>query len=63
MPNRHSIYHLTKEQDAKQASDSRKVVKRSGEILKETPDTFLGRKTYEPFPKEEEEILEPPLKK
>jgi hypothetical protein len=40
--------------DAKVASDSRKLVATSLELLRaETADTFLGRKTQEPFPKHE----------
>jgi hypothetical protein len=42
------------EQDAKQSDQSRKIVKDARRILRQSlPDTFLGRKTQEPFPKEE----------
>ena len=45
------------EEDAKQARLIRKVIADSLEILRKSPppDTFLGRKTQEPFPKEKNE--------
>jgi hypothetical protein len=40
-----------KEQDAMQADQAREVIHRALEVLRSpTPDTFLGRKTQEPFP-------------
>jgi hypothetical protein len=40
-----------KEQDAIQADQAREVIHRALEVLRSpTPDTFLGRKTQEPFP-------------
>lgn len=48
MPNQR-IYHR-KSTDAEQI---REVIKESRELLKQpSPDTFLGRKTQEPFPSE-----------
>jgi hypothetical protein len=45
------------EEDEKQARLMRKVIADSLEILRKSPppDTFLGRKTQEPFPKEKNE--------
>ncbi|MCP3367845.1 hypothetical protein [Bradyrhizobium cajani] len=38
---------------ARQSAHLRDLLTRSFEILKQpVPDTFLGRKTYEPFPSE-----------
>lgn len=43
----------TAEQVARQTERSREITRRSVEILKEPmPDTFLGRKTHDPFPHE-----------
>ncbi len=42
--------------DEEHAEQIREAVKLSLEILKQPlPDTFLGRKTQEPFPREREE--------
>jgi len=42
--------------EPEQAECTRKLVEESRELLKQSaPDTFAGRKTQEPFPKEEEE--------
>jgi hypothetical protein len=39
--------------DAKIASDTRKLIEQSLALLQEgPPDTFLGRETHAPFPKE-----------
>jgi len=44
------------EKDAEQQRTIRDVLARSLEILRRAvvPDTFLGRKTQEPFPKEDD---------
>ena len=42
--------------DADYAQETRETIERSRETLKQPlPDTFLGRKTQEPFPKEDDE--------
>jgi len=45
------------EKDAEEQRTIRDVLARSLEILRRAvvPDTFLGRKTQEPFPKEEDD--------
>lgn len=41
---------------AKVADNSRKLIKASLELLRRpTPDTFLGRETHKPFPREDDE--------
>jgi hypothetical protein len=46
------------EQVANQTERAREIAKRSVELLQESaPDTFLGRKTHDPFPSE----TQPPL--
>jgi hypothetical protein len=43
--------------DADHAEQIRKLVRESREALKKaSPDTFLGRKTQEPFPKESQTL-------
>ncbi|WP_439363092.1 hypothetical protein ACNJYD_19895 [Bradyrhizobium sp. DASA03005] len=45
--------------DSDQAKQMRKVAQKSRELLKEpAPDTFLGRKTQEPFLTEEEDPID-----
>lgn len=45
-------FHLPS--DAEQTEHARKAIRTALEVLaKSQPDTFLGRKSYEPFPKEE----------
>ena len=50
------IYRPSKTEDENEMRHWRQVVKRGVEILRQSPvpDTFLGRKTQEPFPKDEE---------
>src|SRR5215831_18346659 len=50
------IYRPSKTKDENEMRHSREVVKRGVELLRQSPvpDTFLGRKTQEPFPKDEE---------
>jgi hypothetical protein len=56
MQNRRPIHRPERDQATRQADESREATKRSFEILQQpTPDTFLGRKTQEPFPKEDDE--------
>jgi hypothetical protein len=53
MPNQR-IFHVTRT-DADHAEQMREVVRESRELLKQpAPDTFAGRKTQEPFPKEDD---------
>ncbi len=50
------FYRADRESDAKQQRAIRDAMARNLEILRRaTPDTFLGRKTQEPFPQEDEE--------
>jgi len=45
---------LPTQSDAEHAEEIRKLIEESREVLKPpSPDTFLGRKTQDPFPKEE----------
>ena len=50
------IFRPSKTEDENEMLQWRAIVKRGIEILKQNPvpDTFLGRKTQEPFPKDEE---------
>ena len=51
----HRIHHLTYE-ISEQNAVVRDIIARCLEVLKiPTPDTFLGRKTQEPFPEENAE--------
>ena len=53
MTNDLKSYPLLEVQLVKLAEDSRKLIKESLELLRrEAPDTFLGRETHKPFPKE-----------
>jgi hypothetical protein len=49
------IFRPNQESDDKQSRSTRDVLAESLRILKRSPqpDNFLGRKTQEPFPKEE----------
>jgi hypothetical protein len=39
--------------DVDQTNEMRRVVQQARELLRQSPpDTFLGRKTFEPFPKQ-----------
>jgi hypothetical protein len=66
MPSRQRIYR-TLEIDAKQAAQIRQALDAACEALKlPPPDTFLGRKSFEPFPREDEQEATkgfPPAKK
>jgi hypothetical protein len=48
------IFRHLKAQDHAVIARSREIVAASFELLQQTakPDTFLGRRTFEPFPKE-----------
>jgi hypothetical protein len=47
--------HYPLQSDEKHADQVRKAIRESLEILKlPRPDTFLGRKTHEPFPSEDD---------
>jgi hypothetical protein len=50
------IYRPSKTEDENEMRLWREIVKRGNEILRQSPvpDTFLGRKTQEPFPKDED---------
>lgn len=55
MPSRQRIYHLL-ETDAKLTAQIRQALAEAREILKSPlPDTFLGRKSFEPFSHEDKE--------
>jgi len=46
--------HPTREPDlASEIAVLRKLVAKSLELLRTSPDTFMGRKTQEPFPSDE----------
>jgi hypothetical protein len=51
------LFRPDREKDDEHHRSIRKAMARSLEILRRAvrPDTFLGRKTQEPFPAEEEE--------
>ncbi|MCP3369065.1 hypothetical protein [Bradyrhizobium cajani] len=52
------VFHPNKMSDAEQMRTIREGLARSMELLRRAPvaDTFLGRKTQEPFPREDEAI-------
>lgn len=51
----------TSDQVASQTERAREIARRSVEILKASaPDTFLGRKTHDPFPSETQPSLPNP---
>lgn len=53
MPQSQTVYRPST--DAEHAKHIREIMKESREVLKQpNPDTFLGRKTQEPFPQKEE---------
>jgi hypothetical protein len=55
MANRPPVFR-PHETDPKQAEQTREIAKTSREVLQQPePDTFLGRKTHEPFPREDDE--------
>lgn len=52
------FFRADRESGAKQQRAIRDAMARNLEILRRaTPDTFLGRKTQEPFPQEDEEHM------
>ncbi|MCP1969692.1 hypothetical protein [Bradyrhizobium elkanii] len=52
--------HYEVAQIVKQIAFVREIIARAAELLKlSPPDTFLGRKTYEPFPQEESQYGNP----
>ncbi len=52
------FFRADRESDAKQQCAIRDAMARNLEILRRaTPDTFLGRKTKEPFPQEADEHM------
>ncbi|WP_407193468.1 hypothetical protein [Bradyrhizobium sp. STM 3566] len=56
MADRDRIYRPVNEIDAEHKAQARKAVKDAREALREAvPDTFLGRKTHEPFPMQDDE--------
>lgn len=56
MPDRPRIHRPPKTEHAEEVGRSLELTARSIEILRQNPkpDTFLGRKTQEAFPKEED---------
>ncbi|MGY3616391.1 hypothetical protein [Bradyrhizobium sp. USDA 10063] len=50
------IYRPSWAQDDVFTTRSREIIARSFQLLEQTakPDTFLGRQTFEPFPKEDD---------
>lgn len=52
---RPAFHHLLPAQDKSMTQQSRLIIAQSAEILQQNPvpDTFLGRKTQEPFIQEE----------
>lgn len=55
MTSRTFIHPSLKEQTDLLSSRTRDIIEQSLQILKQNqPDTFLGRQTFTPFPKEEE---------
>lgn len=57
MPDQRDLYRPDRVLSERCAARTREVVQRSFKILNESPkpDTFLGRRTKEPFPDEEKE--------
>ncbi|MEY9182360.1 hypothetical protein ABIA41_003795 [Bradyrhizobium sp. USDA 313] len=54
MAERDRIYRPVRELDAEQKAQAKKAIDVAQEALREpTPDIFLGRKTQEPFPRED----------
>ncbi|MHC2465557.1 hypothetical protein [Bradyrhizobium embrapense] len=51
MSGRVPIYHLD-EADAAITAHTRELIRQARDLLKAPHDTFLGRKTSEPFPRE-----------
>jgi len=52
------VYHASST-DLDQTAQTRRVVQQARELLKQSPpDTFLGRRTFEPFPLERERARE-----
>ena len=51
------LFRPDREKDADQQNSIRAAMARSLQVLKSSslPDTFLGRKTQEPFPQEDED--------
>lgn len=51
------LHRSLREQVDALSSQARGIIARSLEILRENPapDTFLGRQTFKPFPKEDEQ--------
>jgi hypothetical protein len=58
MASRPPVYHASGT-DFDQTTEMRRVVKQARELLAQSsPDTFLGRRTFEPFPRESEQARE-----
>ena len=57
MPDRYRVYRPLHEQDDLHAELMREVIDLSRKVLRQpSPDTFLGRKTQEPFPWEKRKL-------
>jgi hypothetical protein len=58
MASRPPVYHACST-DFDQTAEMRRVVQQARELLKQPPpDTFLGRRTFEPFPQEGKQARE-----
>ncbi|WP_407158444.1 hypothetical protein [Bradyrhizobium sp. STM 3557] len=58
MASRPPVHHPSSS-DFDQTTQMRRIVQRARELLKQSlPDTFLGRKTFEPFPQQGEPARE-----
>lgn len=56
MPSRRPVYRLLST-DAEQTAQIRLAIAQARELLKQPlPDTFLGRKSFEPFPHEDDQV-------
>jgi hypothetical protein len=57
---RDRIYHLNRRAEDEEVAEIRRELARATKLLcKPMPDTFLGRKTQEPFPAEEHPMDRP----
>ena len=59
MVSRPLVYYRASSTDFDQTTEMRRVMQQARELLKQSPpDTFLGRRTFEPFPREGEQARE-----
>jgi hypothetical protein len=58
MTSRPLVYRISST-DFDQTTEMRRIVQQARELLKQpSPDTFLGRRTFEPFPWESTQVCE-----